>query len=44
MRLHARIFKFQADGNLHFVQAVETIEDAKARVEELAERRPGESQ
>jgi hypothetical protein len=37
-----RIFKVQGDGNLHFVEAVQTLNDAKARVRELGEYWSGE--
>ena len=42
MRLPFRIFKVQSDGNLHFVEAVETFDDATALVAELGESWPGE--
>ena len=42
MRLLFRIFKLQNDGNLHFVEAVHTLEEAKARVQALMEPWPGE--
>ena len=32
----------QEDGELHFVVAVQTLDDAKARVRELGETWPGE--
>jgi hypothetical protein len=32
----------QSDGELHFVEAVETFDDARARVRELGEVWPGE--
>src|SRR5258706_11621572 len=36
-----RIYKVQGDGNVHFVVAVQTLDDAKARVRELGETWPG---
>jgi hypothetical protein len=42
LRLPFRIFKVQSDGNLHFVEAVETFDDATALVAELGESWPGE--
>jgi hypothetical protein len=42
MRLPFCIFKVQGDGNLHFVAEAQTLEDAKARVQSLAELWPGE--
>jgi hypothetical protein len=42
LRLPVRIFKLQSDGNLHFVEAVQTFDDAKERVRELGEVWPGE--
>jgi len=42
VRLLFRIFKLQNDGNLHFVQTVNTLNEAKARVQELMEPWPGE--
>jgi hypothetical protein len=36
------IFKLQSDGDLHFVAAVQTLDAAKARVQELGELWPGE--
>ena len=32
----------QGDGNLHFVEALPTLDDAKARVREIDELWPGE--
>jgi hypothetical protein len=40
--LPVRIFKVQSDGDLHFVEAVETFDDAKARLTDLGKRWPGE--
>jgi hypothetical protein len=37
-----RIFKLQSDGHLHFVEAMQTFDHAKARVRELGEVWPGE--
>ena len=42
MRLPFRIFRLQIDGDLHFVGAVETFDDAKERVLELGLSWPGE--
>lgn len=42
MRPLFRIFKVQDDGNLHFVEAMQTFDDAKERVRELGEIWPGE--
>ena len=36
-----RIFKVQDDGGLHFVEAVQTFDDAKERVQGLGELWPG---
>jgi hypothetical protein len=36
------IFKLQSDGRLHFVEAVQALDDAKARIQALAELWPGE--
>ncbi len=36
------IFKLRSDGSLHFVEAVQALDDAKARVQALAESWPGE--
>src|SRR5258708_14038191 len=43
MRLPFCIFKLQGDGNLHFVEALATFDDAKTRVREIGELWPGES-
>jgi hypothetical protein len=32
-----RVFKVQSDGNLHFIEVVQTLDDAKTRVRELGE-------
>ncbi len=37
-----RIYKVQADGNLHFVEAVQTFDGAKGRARELGGVWPGE--
>jgi hypothetical protein len=37
------IFKLQSDGGLFFVEAVQTLDAAKVRVQELGSLRPGES-
>ena len=37
-----RIYKVQGDGDLHFVGAMQTFDDAKGRVRELGEAWPGE--
>ena len=37
-----RIYKVQDDGDLQFVEAAQTLDDAKERVLELGERWPGE--
>jgi hypothetical protein len=37
-----RIYKVQDDGKFHFVEAVQTFDDAKIRVTELGEVWPGE--
>jgi len=42
MRLPFCIFKLQGDGNLHFVEALATFDDAKTRVREIGELWPGE--
>src|SRR5258707_9004668 len=41
-RLPFCIFRLQGDGNLHFVEALPTLDEAKARVRELGEIWPGE--
>jgi hypothetical protein len=42
LRPHFRIYKVLADGALQFVQSVPTLEDAKARVQELSKHWPGD--
>jgi hypothetical protein len=42
LRLPFRIFKLQSDGELHFVDALQSFHDAKARVRKLGEVWPGE--
>ena len=42
MHLPFRIFKLRGDGSLHLVEEAQTLEDAKERVEALAELWPGE--
>ena len=42
MRLPFCIYKLQGDGNLHFVEALATFDDAKTRVREIGELWPGE--
>jgi len=42
LRLPFFIYTVQGDGELHFVVAVQTFDDATARVRELAETWPGE--
>lgn len=42
MRVPFRIVKLQSDGGLHFVQAVQTLEAARALVAGLAKLWPGE--
>jgi hypothetical protein len=37
-----RVFKVQSDGNLHFVQATASLDEAKILVSELGEAWPGE--
>jgi hypothetical protein len=37
------IFKVRGDGSLHFVEAVQALDDVKAGVQALAELWPGES-
>ena len=41
MRQPFCIFKLQGDGDLHFVEAMQTFDDAKARVREIGELWPG---
>lgn len=40
--LSFRICKVQSDGDLHFVEAMQTFDDARTRVRELGEVWPGE--
>ena len=42
LRLPFCIFKLRSDRSLHFVVAVQTLDDAKARVRALGELWPGE--
>ena len=42
MRLPFCIFKLRSDRSLHFVEAVQALDDAKARVQTLIELWPGE--
>jgi hypothetical protein len=42
MPLAFRIFKLRDDGNQHFVQEAENVEDARERVGDLAGLWPGE--
>ncbi len=42
MRLPFCIFKLQGDGNLHFVEALATFDEAKTRAREIGELWPGE--
>jgi hypothetical protein len=42
MRQPFRIFKLQSDGDLHFVAAVQTFDEAKERVRGIGEGWPGE--
>jgi hypothetical protein len=42
MRLPFRVFKVQSDGDLHFIEALQTLDEAKTRVRELGEVWPGE--
>jgi hypothetical protein len=37
-----RISKVRDDGSLHFIQAIHTLDDAKARVREIGTLWPGE--
>ena len=36
------IFKLRSDRSVHFIEAVQALDDAKARVQELGELWPGE--
>jgi len=42
LRLPFCIFKLRSDRSLHFVEAVQALDDAKARVQTLIELWPGE--
>ena len=42
MGLSFRVYKVQNDGDLHFIEALPTLDEAKARVRELGEVWPGE--
>jgi hypothetical protein len=42
LRQPFRIYKVQSDGDLHFIEALPTLEEAKTRVIELGEVWPGE--
>ena len=42
MRLPFCIFKLRSDRSVHLVEAVQTLDDARARVQELGELWPGE--
>ena len=42
LRLPFCIFKLRSDRSLHFIEAVQALDDAKARVQELGELWPGE--
>jgi hypothetical protein len=42
VRLPFRIYKVQSDGNFHFVEAVQTYDDAIACIRELGDSWPGE--
>ena len=42
VRLPFRIYRVQSDGDLHFVVAVQTFDNAKGRVQELGRAWPGE--
>ena len=42
LRLPFRIYKVQSDGDLHFVEATQTFDDARVRVRELGKLWPGE--
>jgi hypothetical protein len=37
-----RIFRVQNDGDLHFIEALATLDEAKTRVRELGDVWPGE--
>ena len=42
LRLPFCIFKLRSDRSVHLVEAVQTLDDARARVQELGELWPGE--
>jgi len=42
MRLPVSIFRMRTDGTLHFVEEAQSLADARARVQKLAELWPGE--
>jgi len=42
MRLPFSIFRTRTDGTLHFVEGAQSLADARARVQKLAELWPGE--
>jgi hypothetical protein len=37
-----RVYKVQDDGKLHFIEATQSFEDAKARADDLSKSWPGE--
>jgi hypothetical protein len=41
MRLPFYIYKLRADGSLHFVEAVRTLDAARERLQRLTELQPG---
>ena len=42
MGLPFRVYKVQNDGDLHFIEALTTLDEAKTRVREIGEVWPGE--
>jgi hypothetical protein len=42
MGLPFRVYKVQNDGDLHFIEALTTLDEAKTRVTELGDAWPGE--
>jgi len=42
LRLPFSIFKMRTDGTLHFVEEAQSLDDARARVQKLAQLWPGE--
>ena len=42
MRLPFSIFKLRTDGTLHFVEDAQTLDDAKARIQKVAQLWPSE--